>query len=99
MNDVVSDYLNVINKYLGGEMPVDEFQITFIDTFKDELRRLPEPIFFPLDELFAWADGYTTDPELLDLKPNYYVNEQALRSKAQECALKLTDLLRNPGEH
>lgn len=84
-------YQELIEHFLSGTMPVDEFQLTYLDRFKKEVE-LEEPLFELLDELFADVDSFTSDPQLLEEKPALYLNEATLREKVQRAAARLSDM-------
>jgi hypothetical protein len=94
MNERTVKYLELMKDYLDRRVKVEEFQATFFTWFKDE-EPFGEPVFQVLDTLFGDLDAFTSDPELLESSPDYYVNEAALRSKVEEAAFKLKEMDRN----
>jgi YD repeat-containing protein len=87
------DYERLLEQFLGEAMPVEEFQVTYLDRFKNE-GLLDEPLFELLDELFGDVDSFTTDPQLLAENPSFYLDEAGLRQKVRQAAVRLSDLKR-----
>jgi hypothetical protein len=87
------DYERLLEQFLSGAMPVEEFQATYLDRFKNE-GQLDEPLFELLDELFGDVDSFTTDPQLLAENPSFYLDEAGLRHKVRQAAVRLSDLKR-----
>jgi hypothetical protein len=87
------DYERLLEQFLSGAMPVEEFQATYLDRFKNE-GQLDESLFELLDELFGDVDSFTTDPQLLAENPGFYLDEAGLRQKVRQAAARLSDLKR-----
>jgi hypothetical protein len=87
------DYELLLERFLSGAMPVEEFQATYLNRFKCE-ERLDAPLFEVLDELFGDIDSFTADSQLLAEKPHFYLDETRLRQKVREAANRLSDLRR-----
>jgi len=75
------DYEQLLEQFVSGAMPVEEFQATYLDLFKNE-GRLDEQLFELLDELFGDVDSFTADPQLLAENPSSYLDEAGLRQKS-----------------
>jgi Bacterial self-protective colicin-like immunity len=82
MSDVFVDYRSLLEQFLSGEMPVEEFQAAYVDRFKAE-RRLDAALFEMLDELFGHVDSFSADPQLLAENPGLYLDEAGLRQKVR----------------
>ncbi|THF63408.1 colicin immunity domain-containing protein [Pseudothauera rhizosphaerae] len=92
MSNAAVEYGLLLKKFLDGAISVDEFRVTYFDRFKNE-GRLNEPLFNLLDELFGDVDSFTTDQELLDENPEFYLDEKGLREKVQNVANRLSVLI------
>lgn len=79
MNREIGSYAALLSKYLNGEMAVVDFQRAYLEKFKKEVARFDESTFDLLDTLFGDVDAYTSDQELLEENPSYYLDEEALR--------------------
>jgi hypothetical protein len=90
MGDALVDYRTLLEQFLSGAMSAEEFQTTYLDRFKNETRRLEEPLFELLDGLFGDVDAFTTDPSLLAEDPKYYVDEETLRKKVKAAVSQIT---------
>lgn len=62
-------------------MAVLDFQRAYLEKFKMELTRFDESTFDLLDTLFGDVDAYTSDQELLEENPSYYLDEDALKAR------------------
>ena len=93
MSNPLVDYASLLEQFLSGAMPVEEFQATYLDRFKGE-RSLEEPLFELLDELFGDIDSFTTDSQLLAENPDFYLNEAKLRQKVRRTVERLSHLKR-----
>lgn len=89
----LADYERLLEQFLSGAMPVEEFQATYLDRFKNE-GRLDEPLFELLDELFGDVDSFTADPQLLAGNSSFYLDEAGLRKRVRQAAARLSDLKR-----
>jgi hypothetical protein len=89
MSDAYVDYGFLLDRFLSGAMPVDEFQTIYLERFKNEARRLDEPLFKWLDGLFGDVDAFTTDPQLRAENPGLYLNEAELRERVKLVASHL----------
>jgi hypothetical protein len=86
------DYASLLEQFLSGAMPLEEFQATYLDRFKGE-GPLEEPLFELLDELFGDVDFFTTDSQLLAENPDFYLNEAKLRQKVRQTVERLSQLM------
>lgn len=96
MSNAQVDYGSLLGQFLNGEIPVEEFQVTYLDCFKNE-GQLDAPTFRLLDELFGDVDSFTTDQQLLAENPGFYVDEARLREKVRNVANRLSALKRYHG--
>jgi hypothetical protein len=72
-------------------MPVEEFQETYLERFKNETN-LDREAFQLLDELFGDVDSFTVDQRLLAESPDFYLDEARLREKVHVVADSLAAL-------
>jgi hypothetical protein len=91
MHNALIDYGSLLAQFLSGTMPVEEFQATYLERFKNE-GQLDGPMFELLDDLFGDVDSFTVDQQLLAENPNFYLNEASLREKVRSVANRLAAL-------
>jgi hypothetical protein len=92
MNSVANEYKALLQSFLAGEVHTAEFQLLFLEKFKNEERWLEEKEFGVLDELFGDVDSFSNDPELLRRSPGFYLDETALRLKVEGAVQRLGSL-------
>ena len=93
MKEEIRDYRDLLERFLARELAVEQFQAMYLAIFKNESRRLDEPEFLLLDELFGDVDSFTADPELLAEQPDFYIDEQTLRAKVRHVAANMHGLV------
>lgn len=98
MNEVYVEYRSLLEQFLSGAMPVEEFQMTYLSRFKNEARRMEEPLFELLDGLFGDIDAFTTDPQLLAECPGYYLDEESLRNRVRSVVSRLATIQGRKGD-
>jgi Bacterial self-protective colicin-like immunity len=91
MSNTLADYGLLLEKFLSGAISVEEFQATYLDRFKNE-EQLHGPMFELLDELFGDVDSFTTDQQLLNENPGFYLDEVGLRERVRRVANRLSTL-------
>jgi len=91
MSDPLVDYKQLLERFLGRAIPVEEFRNSFLDRFKNE-ERLEAQLFELLDELFGDVDSFTSDHQLLTERPEFYLDEAGLREKVRRTASRLAIL-------
>ena len=84
MNASYEIYVLLLKRFLTHEISVNEFQTAFFAQFQTENADLDEALFMLLDELFGDVDSYTDDPELLAKDPEFYLDADRLRRKAND---------------
>jgi hypothetical protein len=82
MIDPCVEYKALIQSYLSDEFSSLEFQILYIEKFKNEERLLDDCLFLILDEFFGDVDAYTEDEELLAENSDFYLNKNMFRERA-----------------
>jgi Bacterial self-protective colicin-like immunity len=95
MSDVYTDYKILLNRFVEGAISPEEFKSAYLSRFKNEDRKLDEPLFDLLDSLFGDVDAFTNDQELLSESPTFYLNEVSLREKIVQA---LKELIRLQGK-
>jgi hypothetical protein len=60
----VAEYLELIERFLRGDMTARDFSLAYLDLFKKEQRILPEPVYNVLNGLFTDTDTFRPDVEL-----------------------------------
>lgn len=93
MSNALVDYGSLLGQFLSGAMPVEEFQATYLDCFKNE-GQLDASTFELLDELFGDVDSFTIDQRLLAENPDFYLDEGRLREKVRSVVNRLATLKR-----
>lgn len=89
-------YRTLISKFIDHQISAQEFQTTFLKSFKNETAHGLSAEFDVLDGLFADADDYVADPELResargldDGKLFRALDDAELRARAREAYRKL----------
>jgi hypothetical protein len=91
MSKALVHYESLFGQFLSGMMPVEEFQATFLERFKNE-EQLDGVAFNVLDQLFGDVDSFTADQRLLAENPDFYLDEAKLREKVRSAADRLAAL-------
>lgn len=91
MRNALVDYGSLLGQFLSGAIPVEEFQATYLERFKNE-GRLDGAMYELLDELFGDVDSFTVDQRLLAENPDFYLDEAGLREKVRSVANRLAAL-------
>jgi hypothetical protein len=89
----IADYELLLEQFLSGEIPVEEFQATYLNRFKDE-GQMDEELFELLDKLFGDVDSFTTDLKLRTQNPHFYLDEAQLRQRVRQTAARLAKMKR-----
>jgi hypothetical protein len=84
MSQAVDFYVELVEQFLSGILPLQQFQEAYFARFQDEAGEMEEPLFQLLDELFGDLDSFTDDPVLLAAEPGFYLDESALRGKVRD---------------
>jgi hypothetical protein len=90
---VCADYKALLDRFLDHAISIETLQSLYFERFKNETRSMNEALFQVLDEVFAYLDGYTSDPALLAEKPNYFVGEAQLRERVQAASSRLESFI------
>ena len=83
MSDLLDDYRSLVGRYVEGALSAAALQSAYLDRFKAEKRPMSEDEYQLLDTFFADLDSYTEDRELLASDPDFYLDEPALRERAE----------------
>ena len=97
MTEFTSDeYKNLMDKFLSGETPAEEFQLAFLERFKNETTLFGADVFELLDRVFSDVDAFCADPKLFAKleaeRPGFYLDEQSLRNRVAEASKRLAQL-------
>ncbi|WP_280415714.1 colicin immunity domain-containing protein [Nocardia carnea] len=84
---MVAGYKPILEALLSGESGADEFEHNYLHYFKNDRNQVIGPDFDILDELFAYADNYVSDPTLREEVGG--IDEKELRTRASEAYRKL----------
>ena len=84
----IGPYLEMISDFVSGRISASEFEIAYLERFKNESSILPEQAFLILDGLFADVDAYCADPELRDADE---LDEEQLRDRCKLALEKLEE--------
>ncbi len=87
----VSSYVDLIDRFVGRDIPAPDFEKSFLQAMKSERRTLGDPVYPILQELFEDADAYVEQAELRT-EPEDLDDEQLLAS-----ALRARHALRGLG--
>src|SRR3712207_1188043 len=88
----VIPFATLIDDFLRGSIPVDEFESRYLRQYKDDPTRWPKAIYEPLNEVFLDLDAYCPDPELRAGDP-YAIDEAELRRRVAAALAVLRDLV------
>jgi hypothetical protein len=81
MNGIAIEYIAVMKDFLEGNTSITVFQNAYLTKFKNDAREFDKRTFKVLDELFGDIDACTSDTDLIDEDPSFYINEDQLRQK------------------
>ncbi|RTL42287.1 MAG: hypothetical protein EKK53_11760 [Burkholderiales bacterium] len=81
MDQVANEYRALMLSLTTGKMTADDFQQQYLAKFKNERRRFKEPLYEILQLAFGYADSFTSNSELLALKPDFYLDEARLKTE------------------
>lgn len=88
--DYIQKYLDLIEKFTGGDLSASEFSNRYIDLYLDDEKAPNEAVFRSLDYLFAEADAYC-EPELRD-EVRGSIDEEQLTEAAVKTAGELREI-------
>lgn len=89
--DTLKDYIQLIEAFTSGAMPVSAFEREYIQRFQEDEAHRPPEQFHVLDGLFADVDAYCADPAL---RGEDDLDEASLRTRAQAVLSRLRELSR-----
>ncbi|WP_110661602.1 colicin immunity domain-containing protein [Salinicola socius] len=59
-------YILLITQFVTGKLTAPQFEVGYLDIFKNESEMLPQTSYDALNELFLDVDAYCNDPGLRD---------------------------------
>ena len=86
---MLSQYREIIRKFVNDEMSADDFEAKYLHTFTNDKVHVRGDVFVILEDLFFDVDDYVSDPVLRD-SPGDLSGEQ-LRERAAATYKKLFD--------
>jgi len=93
MRSDTGKYLSLMSEFLSDEMPVVDFQTSYLHVFKNESEQLDSASFKILDTLFGDIDSFVLDPELRaeleSQNPGFYLDEATLRRRVADAYTEL----------
>lgn len=81
MDKVTDEYRSLMHSFVTGRMTAADFQKEYLDKFKNERNRLADHVYEILQLAFGYVDSFTSDSELLTLRPAFYVDEKRLKTE------------------
>lgn len=82
----IEKYTLLITQFVAGELTAPQFEVSYLDMFKNESEVFPECVYVVLNELFFYVDAYCSDPDLRDEED---VDDQELLERAKQALAKL----------
>lgn len=64
--ECLEQYILLITQFIAGDITASQFEVLYLEMFKNESRELPEDIYNILNGLFSDVDAYCGDSELRD---------------------------------
>ena len=64
----IEKYVLLVTQFMTGELTTPQFEVLYLDMFKNESEMFPEGVYAVLNELFLDVDSYCSDPDLRDEK-------------------------------
>lgn len=82
----------LIKEFLDKKIATDKFVEDYLQKYLKDDDPITDDQFYILDELFVYAEGYTTVEELLNSDSDFYFNEYQLREAAEKALKELQAL-------
>lgn len=86
---LLDDYRDLIRRFAAGEMSADDFEVEFLERFKNDPHQVVGAEFDVLDRLFAEVNDYVGDPSLR--KSVGGISGEDLRSRVREVYARLLE--------
>jgi len=83
----LEQYILLITQFVTGDITASQFEVSYLEMFKNESRELPEDIYNVLNGLFSDVDAYCGDPELRD---DDDLGDEELLGSARDALKKLS---------
>ena len=84
--ECLEQYILLITQFVAGDITASQFEVSYLEMFKNESRELPEDIYNVLNGLFSDVDVYCGDSELRDDD----LGDEELLSSARNALKKLS---------
>jgi len=79
-------YAVLIERFVSGEISASEFEVSYLDAFKNEDFGFDQDVYEILNFLFSDVDAYCSDP---DLRDNDDLDEEQLLNSAKKALIEL----------
>lgn len=86
MTPALSDYMDLIRRYVNGIISSEEFERVYLQMYKDDPNIRPSAEYNALKVLFFDIDAFCADPELRSADD---LDEASLRIRARSALSKL----------
>jgi len=86
----IEKYKSLISKLVTGEIAVPQFEVAYLEMFKNESSEFSEDVYDALNKLFTDVDSYCGDPVLRDDED---LTDEELLGSAKDVLNKLMVLL------
>jgi hypothetical protein len=63
---LLEKYISLITQFVGGQITVSQFEVAYLDLFKNETEYMSEFVYNVLNNLFLDVDAYCHDPNVRD---------------------------------
>ncbi len=83
----IEKYILLITQFVLDEITASQFEMLYLEMFKDEMDGLPEDIYDVLNNLFSDIDAYCGDPDLRDGED---LDDKELLASAKKALKRLT---------
>jgi len=83
----IEKYILLITQFLTGKITASQFEVSYLEVFKNEEEILPEEVFNTLNALFLDVDAYCED---VDLRDDDDLSQEELIASAKRTLEKLT---------
>lgn len=82
----IEKYILLITQFVTGEITAPQFEVLYLNMFKNELEIFSEKNYALLNELFFNVDAYCSDPSLRDEND---LSDQELLERAKQALAKI----------
>lgn len=83
----ISQYILLLIQFVTGKITATQFELAYLEMFKNETEAFPEDIYETLNNLFSDVDAYCGDPSLRDEED---LDDEGLMASAKRALERLT---------